>query len=72
MAQRLAACRPDRLLWASDWPHTNREPGKDRLEVSRYRDIAPLALREERVRWMGEGKLAEQVLVRNPQQLYRF
>lgn len=72
VATQLLATRPDRLLWASDWPHTNREPGRDRLEVSRYRAIAPQALHEERVRWMGEAEVAEQVLVRNPQQLYRF
>lgn len=72
VATQLLATRPDRLLWASDWPHTHREPGRDRLEVSRYRDIAPQALREERVRWMGEAEVADQVLVRNPQQLYRF
>ncbi len=74
VAQRLAACRPDRLLWASDWPHTNREPGRHRLEVSRYRDIAPAHLREEREAWLGgaQSALARQVLAENPQRLYRF
>lgn len=74
VARHLAACRPDRLLWASDWPHTNREPGRHRLEVSRYRDIPPAGLRQEREAWLGDprGTLARQVLVENPQRLYRF
>ena len=72
VSQRLLATRPDRMLWASDWPHTNREPGLHAHEVSRYRDIAPEALAEERTQWLPTAALKQQVLVNNPQQLYRF
>jgi predicted TIM-barrel fold metal-dependent hydrolase len=72
VSQRLLATRPDRLLWASDWPHTNREPGLHAHAVSRYRDIASEALRLERAAWLPSPSLQQQVLVDNPQQLYRF
>ena len=72
VSQRLLISRPDRLLWASDWPHTNREAGRQAHEVSRYRDIGAHALRLERDAWLPTPALQQQVLVDNPQQLYRF
>lgn len=72
LSQRLLATRPDRLLWASDWPHTNREPGKGPHEVSRYRDITGDALVHERKQWLPNTEVQQQVLVDNPKQLYRF
>lgn len=72
VSQRLLATRPDRLLWASDWPHTNREPGRQAHDISRYRDIASQALQDERTSWLPTAALQERVLVDNPQQLYRF
>jgi predicted TIM-barrel fold metal-dependent hydrolase len=63
---------PARVLWGSDWPHTNREPGKAALEVSRYRAVTPEALRRSMLRWFPSVPLLEQVLVRNPATLYGF
>lgn len=72
LSQRLLATRPDRLLWASDWPHTNREPGKSSHEVSRYRAITAESLEHERMQWLPNTDVQQQVLVDNPSQLYRF
>ena len=72
LSQRLLATRPDRLLWASDWPHTNREPGKSPHEVSRYRAITAESLEHERMQWLPNTDVQQQVLVDNPSQLYRF
>lgn len=72
LSQRLLATRPDRLLWASDWPHTNREPGKSPHEVSRYRAISAESLLHERMQWLPNTEVQQQVLVENPNQLYRF
>jgi predicted TIM-barrel fold metal-dependent hydrolase len=72
VTQRLLATRPDRVLWASDWPHTNREPGRQAHEVSRYRDIVSEVLLQERISWLTTAALQHLVLVDNPQQLYRF
>lgn len=70
LVQSWLALRPDRLLWASDWPHTQREPGHERLQVSAYRSIAPQALQAERARWLPSAELQRLVLVDNPQRLY--
>ena len=72
MTQRWFSIRPDRLLWASDWPHTNREPGRGPHEVSRYRSISAMSLNDERNQWLNTPQLRQQVLVDNPHQLYRF
>jgi predicted TIM-barrel fold metal-dependent hydrolase len=72
LSHRLLATRVDRLLWASDWPHTNREPGKGRHEVSRYRAITSESLTDEREHWLANTEVQQQVLIDNPSQLYRF
>mgnify|MGYP000729910579 CR=1 FL=1 len=80
VAPRLLATNPDRVLWGSDWPHTNREVGRGALEVSRYREIDPEAMRQERMDWLSptDGLLGVQtdwqqaVLIDNPARLYRF
>jgi predicted TIM-barrel fold metal-dependent hydrolase len=72
VSQRLLATRPDRLLWASDWPHTNREPGRSPHEVSCYRDIKAESLQHELWQWLPTPEARQQVLIDNPNQLYRF
>lgn len=63
---------PARVLWGSDWPHTSREPAKAAHEVSRYRDIAPQAVRKSILQWLRSEQAREEVLVRNPAKLYGF
>ncbi|WP_256977482.1 amidohydrolase family protein [Bordetella genomosp. 10] len=72
LARAFLDANPERAVWASDWPHTNRAPGKLPTEVSPYRDIDPRRLREEIDAWLPEAALREQVLVRNPSRLYGF
>lgn len=72
LAHHLLHIRPDRLLWASDWPHTNREPGVDAHSVSRYRDIDSVQLIKERTEWLFTPAFEEHVLSLNPNRLYRF
>jgi 2-pyrone-4,6-dicarboxylate lactonase len=71
LAHRLLATNPERLLWGSDWPHTRHEEGLGALEVSRFREIDPAAIRQERMDWLNTS-WAHQVLVRNPTRLYQF
>ncbi len=75
-AARLAAlflkANPERVLWGSDWPHTNREPGKRAHEVSAYRSIPSGSLLQDLSSWLPESKLLQRVLVDNPALLYRF
>ena len=72
LVHRFLFLRPDRLLWGSDWPHTNREAGRQPLEVSAFREIASADLLEERCTWLDGANWQQQVLVDNPSMLYRF
>lgn len=72
LARQLVALRPDRMLWASDWPHTNRSPGAAPTDVSPYRDIAPARLLREVADWLPDAALRQRVLVDNPAALYGF
>lgn len=72
LTHRLLQQRPDRLLWGSDWPHTNREPGIHAHAISRYRNIDPDLLYQERQDWLHTPELQQCVLIDNPTRLYRF
>lgn len=72
LAHALLAANDERLLWASDWPHTNREPGKLSTEVSSYRNIPAEALVQERSAWLMNSQASQKVLIDNPARLYRF
>jgi predicted TIM-barrel fold metal-dependent hydrolase len=63
---------PERVLWGSDWPHTNREQGKTAHEVSAYRSIEPATLQQGIHAWLPTAALRTQVLVDNPARLYGF
>jgi len=72
LAHALLAANDERILWASDWPHTNRETGKLSTEVSRYRDVPAEALVRERSAWLTSSQVSQKVLIDNPASLYRF
>lgn len=62
MIHRVAAARPDRLLWGSNWPHpihTGAMPNDGDLV-----DLIPL--------WTPEPAVQQQMLVSNPARLYGF
>jgi len=72
LAQAIVHINPERALWASDWPHTNREPGKGPTEVSAYRDVPAARLLNEVQAWLPDAALRRQVLAANPAALYGF
>lgn len=72
LVQRLIQANPQRCLWGSDWPHTNREPGLHRLEVSRFREIPSDTLPAQWPGWMLDADTRRQILHLNPQALYGF
>jgi predicted TIM-barrel fold metal-dependent hydrolase len=62
MAQALVAANPERVLWASDWPHPNC-----------YGDVPNDAdLLDVLAEWIPDAALRKRILVDNPQILYRF
>ncbi len=72
LAQRFLNTNPQRIVWGSDWPHTQREAGKTPLETSAYRQIASDALLEQIHHWIPSEALLRQVMVTNPEELYDF
>lgn len=72
LAHAFIRSNPERALWASDWPHTNREPDKLPTEVSAYRDVPAARLLHEVEAWMPDAALRQQVLAANPAALYGF
>jgi D-galactarolactone isomerase len=61
LASALVAAHPERMLWASNWPHPGqREPLNDR-------DLRALTLD-----WLPDPSVRHRVLVTNPAELYRF
>jgi predicted TIM-barrel fold metal-dependent hydrolase len=72
IAARYLQANPERVLWGSDWPHTNREPGKTAHETSAYRQLGPTALLQGIYAWLPTAALRTQVLVDNPNRLYGF
>jgi predicted TIM-barrel fold metal-dependent hydrolase len=72
LAAQYLQANPDRVLWGSDWPHTNREPGKTAHELNAYREVGPTALLEGIHAWLPTATLRTQVLVDNPAHLYGF
>ncbi len=72
LAAMYLKANPERVLWGSDWPHTNREAGKLAHEVSAYRSIPFGSLLQDLSSWLPNSQLLQQVLVDNPALLYRF
>jgi D-galactarolactone isomerase len=61
LAESLVAAAPDRLLWATNWPH----PGQsDAPTIDQVRSLLD--------QWLPTPELRRQVLVTNPAMLYQF
>jgi D-galactarolactone isomerase len=61
LVDALVARAPDRLLWASNWPHPGQTDPPAPADVVALRD-----------RWLPTAALRRQVLVDNPNALYSF
>ncbi len=73
-ARSLIQARADRMLWASDWPHTGSASHRDgdltRIEPFRNED-AGRALNHV-LAWAGSQSVRQRILVDNPARLYGF
>lgn len=63
LAKALAAARPDRLLWGTDWPHPHIRTRAEMPDDGAMFDMV--------AGWIG-GEALGQVLVENPARLYGF
>jgi predicted TIM-barrel fold metal-dependent hydrolase len=72
IARALIAAAPDRMLWASDWPHTDRTPGKAAFDIHPFRSIDDQAVLGLLGEWCGDKAMERKILVETPARLYRF
>jgi predicted TIM-barrel fold metal-dependent hydrolase len=63
---------PDRMLWASDWPHTQTIPGRPLDQVTPFYRIDNAAVMRRFVSWCPDEAVRKMILVDNPAKLYRF
>ena len=74
LAKALVAANPERMLWATNWPHPNSSPGAGRTAT----DVTPLfQIDDGRIlnllaRWIPDAGVRRAVLVTNPATLYGF
>ena len=72
IARAYIDANPDRILWASDWPHTNRIAGRAAHDVTPFKDIDDRAVLRAFRSWVNDSALQEKIFTRNPARLYRF
>jgi predicted TIM-barrel fold metal-dependent hydrolase len=71
MAQALVAVNPDRIVWGSDWPHTN-PVHRPISEITPPADIDDGLMLDQLAKWVPEAATRRKILVDNPARLYGF
>ena len=72
LAQRYVDTNPDRILWASDWPHTNTIPGIPATQITPYRVVDDHKILQLLAEWIPNPHDRNKVLASNAERLYRF
>jgi len=74
IAQALIAENPDRLIWATDWPHPGARPGVPRSigEIEPFRNEDDGAALNRLAGWVGDSGVLRRILADNPARLYDF
>jgi|SRR3984885_12418822 predicted TIM-barrel fold metal-dependent hydrolase len=73
LARALIAANRDRILWASDWPHTNGDlPGKKPTDLFPFIPVDDAHLLNLLHAWVPDPLLRKHILVDNPSRLYGF
>jgi len=72
--QRYLRLAPDKLLWASDWPHTGGNGARrgDVHVIEPFRQEDAYATLARLARWVGDAARLRAILVDNPARLYGF
>ncbi|WP_181196595.1 amidohydrolase family protein [Paraburkholderia sp. BL25I1N1] len=73
-AIRLIDARPDRMVWASDWPHTGSaiSRGGDLSQIEPFRNVDAAHALDRLSVWAMTDVLRRRILVENPANLYGF
>ena len=72
VAQTLIYAARDRMLWGSDWPHTQSIAGHPPTEVTPFYKIDDPAVMRLFNSWYPDEVTRKMILVDNPAKLYRF
>ena len=75
ITRALVRANPDRLVWASDWPHTGG--GADRKarkpsEIEPFRLVDNVHLLARLREWIGDDAILQNILVGNAAKIFRF
>jgi predicted TIM-barrel fold metal-dependent hydrolase len=68
IAQALIAANSDRVVWGSDWPHTN-PVRRTVTEITPPANVDDGLLLDQLVKWVPDAAIRRKILV---DQLYRF
>jgi predicted TIM-barrel fold metal-dependent hydrolase len=72
LGRTLVQGAPDRMLWASDWPHTQTIPGRPLDQVTPFYRIDNAAILRRFASWCRDDAVRKMILVDNPAKLYKF
>ncbi|HEY6258563.1 MAG TPA: amidohydrolase family protein [Xanthobacteraceae bacterium] len=74
LAKALIAANAQRVVWGTDWPHTNSTtpPGRQVTDVTPLLQIDDGRLMNQLPIWAPEAATRKAILVDNPARLYRF
>ena len=72
LAQLYVHTNADRVLWASDWPHTNTIAGIPATQITPYRVVDDQKVLRLLAEWIPNSQDRSKALVTNAERLYRF
>jgi predicted TIM-barrel fold metal-dependent hydrolase len=74
LARALVAANPERLLWATNWPHpdSSQVPGRKATDVAPLRRIDDGRVFNQLAVWVPDPAQRKTILVENPARLYGF
>ncbi len=74
LAQPLIAANPSRVLWGTDWPHTDSDPhpGRKPTDLSPFQPIDDQALLRRFESWVPDAATMTKIMTDNPARLYAF
>jgi predicted TIM-barrel fold metal-dependent hydrolase len=74
LAKALVSANPERLLWATNWPHpdSSQVPGRKATDIAPLRKIDDGRVFNQLAVWVPDPAQRKTILVENPARLYAF